>query len=73
MFSHSQTPQQEGSNMYIGFVIHHVIRKVLISSAVLACAGLATKAGRRVAKVGLAAFKGAAIGVYNEMKVQPGH
>jgi hypothetical protein len=57
--------------MYIGFVVHHVVRKVLISGAVLACAGLATKVGRRVAKVGLAAIRGAAEGIYYELKATP--
>lgn len=58
--------------MYIGFVIHHVARKLLIGGAVVAGVGLATKAGRRLARVGIAAMKGAGRAVYSELRTQTG-
>jgi hypothetical protein len=59
--------------MYIGFVVHHVARKLLIGGAVATCAGLATKAGRRVARIGIATIKGACRAAFSEARAQAGH
>jgi hypothetical protein len=56
--------------MYIGFVVHHVARKLLIGGAVATCAGLATKAGRRVARIGIAAIKGGSRAALSEARTQ---
>jgi hypothetical protein len=59
--------------MYIGFVIHHVARKILIGGAVALGASLATTTGRRIAKIGIAAIVGAGKAAFNEARVQTGH
>jgi hypothetical protein len=54
--------------MYIGFVIRHVAKKLLIGGAAVACAVLATDAGWRIAKIGMAAIKGAGKAAFDEAK-----
>lgn len=53
--------------MYLGFVVRHVARKVLMATTVMAAASLATNAGRRIARIGLSAIAGAARAAANEM------
>jgi hypothetical protein len=56
--------------VYIGFVVHHVARKLLIGGVVVAGVTLATKAGRRLPRIGVAAMKGAGEAVFSEVKAQ---
>lgn len=56
--------------MWLGFAVRHVAKKAAIAAVVVAGAVLATKSGRRVAKVILAGAKGAAESVYNEIRTQ---
>jgi hypothetical protein len=58
--------------MYIGFVIRHVAKKLLIGGAAVACAALATDAGRRIAKISMAAIKGAGKAAFDEAKSHTG-
>ena len=59
--------------MYFGFVIRHVARKVLVATTVVAAASLVTRAGRRIARVGLSAIAGAIVAAANEMRATSHH
>ena len=58
--------------MYVGFIVRHIVRKLMIGGAVVACVGLATEAGQRAAKIVVAATKGAARAAFDAAKAQPG-
>jgi len=59
--------------MWVGFAVRHVGKKLAIASAVAAGAVLSTESGRRVAKVVVAALKGAGGAAANEIKAQMGN
>jgi hypothetical protein len=54
--------------MWVGFAVRHVAKKVAIGAAVVVGAALATKSGRRIARVLLATAKGAGEAAYMEIK-----
>jgi hypothetical protein len=59
--------------MYFGFVVHQVARKILVATTGLAAVSLATKTGRRVARIGLSAIAGATKAAASEMRTPSGH
>ncbi len=59
--------------MYIGFAVHHVARKVLVATTMMAFVSLATKTGRRIARVGLTTLVAATKAAASEMKTTSGH
>lgn len=56
--------------MWFGFAVRHVAKKATIGVAVVAGAALATRSGRRIARVLVASVKGAGMGAINEIKAQ---
>jgi hypothetical protein len=59
--------------MYFGFVVRHVARKILVATTVMAAVSLATKTGRRVARIGLSAIAGATKAAAIEMRTPSRH
>lgn len=54
--------------MYIGFVVRHAAKKLLLGTSLVAAIGLATKAGRRAARIGLCAIAGAGKAAMDEIR-----